>query len=226
MKVESPSADILAQLEELQLDPARPLIISDADEVLLRFMERLDHYLETKGLWIDLSSYALAGNIKSLSTNQPVEVPTLLDDFFNSQTAHIEPTKGAADALARLAQRAQIIVLTNLPLSEKPRRKENLVQHGMDYPVIVGNGLKGPAVAWLDAQIIDAPVFFLDDIPHNIDSAAQHAPDVHRIHFVADPRLGKLIGAAKGADTRIDVWSQAYEWIRTKIDSYDGRTMS
>ena len=225
MEADILSADILAQLQKLQLDPARPLIISDADEVLLRFLERLDYYLETQGLWIDLSSYALDGNIKSRSTNQPVKVPTLLDDFFNAQTAHIEPTKGAANALAQLAQRAQIIVLTNLPASEKTRRKENLARHGMDYPVVVGNGLKGPAVAWLNAQIIDAPVFFLDDIPHNIDSAATHAPDVHRIHFVADPRLGKLIGAAKGANTRIDVWSQAYEWIAHKIDEHDGRAM-
>ena len=42
----------------------------------------------------------------------------------------------------------------------------------MDYPVIVGSGLKGPAVAWLTRHI-DAPVFFLDDIPHNIDSVAE-----------------------------------------------------
>ena len=33
--------EIMRQLEAVALDPHRPLIISDADEVLLKFMERL-----------------------------------------------------------------------------------------------------------------------------------------------------------------------------------------
>ena len=41
---------IMSQLEALTLDPHRPLIISDADEVLLKFMERVEVYLESIGL--------------------------------------------------------------------------------------------------------------------------------------------------------------------------------
>ena len=101
-------------------------------------------------------------------------------------------------------------------------RIDNLASHGIDFPVVIGSGLKGPAVAWL-AQNMQAPVFFLDDIPHNIDSVAEHAPDVHRIHFIADQRLAKLIGPAKGASQRIDVWEEAYEWISDKINAHVGR---
>ena len=211
-----PAPEILSQLEMLDLDSKRPLIISDADEVLLRFMAQLEHFLEKRGLWIDLGNFAINGNIKSLETNQPVEFPDLIDEFFDAETRHIQPTSGAAQSLETLAVRAQIIVLTNLPAKNKQERIDNLNAHGMNYPVVVGSGAKGPAVAWLSARI-SAPVFFLDDIPHNVDSVAEYAPEVRRIHFVADPRLAKLIGPAKGATTRIDVWNEAYDWISREL---------
>ena len=212
--------EIMSQLEALTIHDARPLIITDADEVLLRFMERVEHYLDTQGLWIDLSSFALGTNIKSKDTNEPVKVPTLIDDFFAAETAHIEAADGAADALASLSEVAQIVVLTNLPAPHREQRISNLKGHGMDYPVVVNSGLKGPAVKWL-MQKTSGPVFFLDDIPHNIDSVAEHAPEVYTIHFVADPRLAKLIGEAEGATARIDVWAEAHEFIARKIAEYD-----
>ncbi|CAI8399070.1 MAG: Uncharacterised protein [Rhodobiaceae bacterium UBA7378] len=212
----SPAPEILAQLETLELDASRPLIISDADEVLLKFMAQLEHFLDKHGLWIDLDNYAISGNIKSRETNEPVEFPDLIDAFFDAETHAIQPTIGAAQSLETLAARAQIIVLTNLPAKNKQARIDNLNAHGMDYPVVVGSGPKGPAVAWLKEHIT-APVFFLDDIPHNVDSVAEHAPDVRRIHFIADPRLAKLIGPAKGATTRIDVWNEAYDWISQEL---------
>ena len=211
-----PAPEILSQLEMLDLDSRRPLIISDADEVLLRFMAQLEHFLEKRGLWIDLGNFAINGNIKSLETDEPVEFPNLIDEIFDAETRDIQPTSGAAQSLETLAARAQIIVLTNLPAKNKQERIDNLNAHGMNYPVVVGSGAKGPAVAWLRARI-SAPVFFLDDIPHNVDSVAEHAPEVHRIHFVADPRLAKLIGPAKGATTRIDVWNEAYDWISREL---------
>ena len=212
--------EIMSQLEALSLQKDRPLIITDADEVLLRFMERVEHYLDTLGLWIDLSSFALGSNIKSKETNEPVKVPTLIDDFFAAETAHIEAAHGAADALASLSELAQIVVLTNLPAPHREDRINNLKGHGMDYPVVVNSGLKGPAVKWL-TQKTSGPVFFLDDIPHNIDSVAEHAPEVHTIHFVADPRLAKLINKAEGATARIDIWAEAHEFIAGKIAEYD-----
>lgn len=212
--------EIMDQLEALELHPARPLIITDADEVLLRFMERVEHYLDTLGLWIDLSSFALGSNIKSKKTDEPVKVPTLIDDFFAAETAHIDAAHGAAEALASLSRMAQIIVLTNLPAPHRNERIANLKGHGMDYPVVVNSGLKGPAVKWL-TQKVSGPVFFLDDIPHNIDSVAEHAPQVHTIHFVADPRLAKLINKAEGATARIDIWAEAHDFIAGKIADHD-----
>lgn len=210
---------IMMQLEALELDPGRPLIISDADEVLLKFMERVEVYLESIGLWIDLQNFGLTNNIKSRATNEPVKVPTLIDDFFAAETPNIEAAEGAAASLASLSEKAQIMVLTNLPADHKQARIDNLKGHGMDYPVVVNSGLKGHAVKWL-ADKVNGPVFFLDDIPHNVNSVAEEAPDVHCIHFIADSRLQKLIGKADGATARFDTWVETHDWIAGKIDSH------
>lgn len=209
--------EIRSQLAEIDFDPDKPLIITDADEVLLRFMVALEKFLENEGLWIDLKSFAINGNIKSRATNEPVQRDNLIDDFFAAATRHIGAVDHAAASLEKLASQAQIMVFTNLPLQYKQERIENLRDHGMDYPVLVGSGLKGPTLAHL-ATKTRAPIFFLDDIPHNIDSARDHSPDIHRIHFIADPRLAELVAPAKGASTRIDCWKQAHDWISSQLN--------
>ena len=212
------SEEIINQCNELTLDPKRPLIISDADEVLLQFMVQFEHYLDTRDLWIDLQSFKLKGNIKYKNTDNPADVkmPDLLDSFFESETLNFQPVDEAVNSLTMLSQHAQIIILTNLPLAQRQQRIENLRNHGMDYPVIVGSGPKGPAVKWITANMT-APVFFLDDIFHNINSVADHAPKTHCIHMIADKRLRDMMGPADKASARIDDWPDAREWILQKI---------
>lgn len=212
------SQDIINQCAELDLDPALPLIISDADEVLLQFMVQFEHYLDRQELWIDLQSFKLNGNIKHKGTDDPADVnmPDLLDTFFEAETLNFQPVEEAVNSLTILSEHAQIIVLTNLPLAQRGQRIENLRGHGMDYPVIVGSGPKGPAVKWITSEMA-APVFFLDDIFHNIDSVADHAPDTHRIHMIADKRLRTMMGPAKKASARIDDWPEARAWILQKL---------
>ena len=214
------SEEISNQIETLELNPDRPLIISDADEVLLQFMRQFEIYLDRNDMWIDLSSFRLQGNIKYKGSDEAVDMTNrnIIDDFFAAETLNFSPVEGAAEALNALSKEAQIIILTNLPLAQKSERQINLSKHGMDYPVIVGSGLKGPAVKSLGEKI-NAPLFFLDDIPHNINSVAEYFPTSGRIHMIADPRLSKLIGAAEGASARIDQWQEAQAWILDKLVS-------
>ena len=214
------SEEISNQIETLKLNPNRPLIISDADEVLLQFMRQFEIYLDRNDMWIDLSSFRLQGNIKYKGSDEAVDMTNrnIIDDFFAAETLNFSPVEGAAEALNALSKEAQIIILTNLPLAQKSERQINLSKHGMDYPVIVGSGLKGPAVKSLGEKI-NAPLFFLDDIPHNINSVAEYVPTSGRIHMIADPRLSKLIGAAEGASARIDQWQEAQAWILDKLVS-------
>ena len=136
-------------VEGLKLDPARPLIICDADEVLLQFISGLERYLETQGCILDLTSFAIHGNVRRRDSGQAVaneDVTRFIAAFFENHTRTMDVVPGAAAALAELSARAQIIILSNLPEVARIARTENLADHGIDYPVIAGSGLKGATV--------------------------------------------------------------------------------
>lgn len=203
----------------LSIDPARPLIICDADEVLVQFMMGLERFLERNGYRLDLTSFRIHGNVvvRETGARAPDEdVTRLIGDFFASDTAHLDPVPGAARALQNLSRTAQVVVLSNLPDTAREARIGNLARHGMSYPVIAGSGPKGGIVARMITHM-SAPVVFIDDLPPHHASVATTTPHVHRLHFVADPRLAKLIGASPDAHARIDNWSEAEHWIRGRI---------
>ena len=100
--------DVLTQLETLQLVPDRPLIISDADEVIFAFVRGLEAYLLDNGHFMDLKSFAMRGNIRESETGEAVSaqvVKELINSYFLERTEQIEPVDGAAAALEALAQR-------------------------------------------------------------------------------------------------------------------------
>jgi hypothetical protein len=210
---------VIPQIDALTLTRGRPLIVSDADEVLLQFLVGLERYLETQGLWLDLTSFALTGNIRRRDTNEPVppsEMPALMDGFFVASTHELDVVPGAAEALDALSERAQVVVLTNVPLEQKAKREACLGAHGIPWPVIANKGLKGGAVRRLAARV-EAPVFFLDDIPHNLTSVAKAHMPTHLIHFIADPRLSQLLGPAKDSHFHTTEWSKARTFIEEKL---------
>ena len=201
------------------IDPARPLIICDADEVLVEFIKGLERFLARQDLLLDLVSFRIHGNVRHRQTGQTVEdarVTRLIDDFFASDTGHLDPGPGSAEALASLQQHAQVIILSNLPASARQSRAENLSRHGMAYPVIAGSGPKGDIVRPM-IEHMRAPVVFIDDLPPHHASVASVAPHVWRLHFVADTRLARLIGPSPHAHARLDTWPEAADWIRQAI---------
>jgi len=213
--------DVAPQIEALRLLRGRPLIVTDCDEVLMQFLVGLEAYLETQGLWLDLKSYALTGNIKRRDTNEaiaPSEMPELMKGFFATSTNALIAVPGAAEALKALSARAQVVVLTNVPFSERETRAKSLAAQGMDYPVIANKGLKGGAVRKL-ADMVEAPVFFLDDIPHNIASVAKAHEACHLLHFIADQRLAKLMGQAPESHFHTTDWRLAHDFIAARLDA-------
>jgi hypothetical protein len=213
--------DVASQLDDLRLVADRPLIISDADEVLVQFVAGLESFLHDQDLYYDISSFAITGNVRRQSDDEAVsgeKVQSLLKTFFKECTEHLPAVPGAAEALQALSNEAQVIVVSNVPVAQREARIRGLKKVGIDYPVIANIGLKGIVVREISSQI-DAPVYFLDDIPHNITSVAEHAADVHRIHFVADPRLARLIEPAADSHQRIDDWPSAQAYIRDHMRS-------
>ena len=91
----------------------------------------------------------------------------------------------------------------------------------MDYQVVANQGLKGPAVARL-AERVDAPVAFLDDIPHNIASVARAHEPTRRVHFIADERLAKLIPPAEHSHHHTTQWDEARAYLEAWLKECAG----
>jgi hypothetical protein len=200
------------------LAAARPLAIVDADEVLLRFVDGLDRFLRARGLYLDLASYRLHGNVKRIdddSAAPDIEVTALLDEF-RSDLDSLEPVEGARIALSAIAPPCDIVVLTNVTPAQASARLKNLAVNGFDYPLLVNSGLKGAAVKAL-ALRAGAPVFFIDDIPHHHASVAEAAPDVFRIHLIGDDRLKPLLPISPHAHLRAETWEDARAFIESKL---------
>lgn len=217
----APDPAVAEQIDALDLRSSRPLIITDADEVLFRFMAGLEAYLEREGYEIRLDSFAITGNVRERATGTPVtpeRMRALLDAFFAAETANLEPVPGAAEALAALAREADIVVLSNIPLAQREARAEALARHGMPYPLIANSGLKGAAARSLAARA-GRPVVFLDDIPHNLASVNRHLGDAHLIHFVADPRLRALVPAPEVPHHPSGDWAHAHDLIARIISA-------
>lgn len=213
-------APVAEQLAALSLRPGLPLVIADADEVLFYFMRGLERFLESQGLYFDWQSYALYGNIRRRDDESPVAAEALhplLEQFFAEATELLEPVEDAATSLARLAERCQVVVLSNVPLPARAARERALNRHGMAYPLIANSGPKGPAVAALTAMTA-GPAMFIDDIPHNHSSVAKMAPAVHRLHFIADRRLAALLGTAPDCHHRAESWLDIHDHIGVLLE--------
>jgi hypothetical protein len=195
------------------------LIVVDVDEVLAMFMRGFERFVGGHGLEMRIERFALFQNIFRPGESEHIDVAAgrrLFEAFFEADPHEIDPAPGAAEALADLARRASILILTNAPGSGRQARGRWLVEHGFDYPMIVNSGLKGPALAALSARTERATAF-IDDLLPNLDSVAADAPAVHTFQMVADERLRPLAFTAPERHQRIDEWPALKEAIEAAI---------
>jgi hypothetical protein len=201
-----------------RVQPGRPLVIVDADEVLLRFVDGFDRFLRRQGLFLDLTSYRLHGNVKRLDDQTAVldvEVTALLDEF-RADLDWLEPVEAAQEVLTALAPRATVVVLTNITPNQAVPRVRNLAALGLDFPLVANSGPKGPAVKALAGRAA-APAFFIDDIPQHLASTAEAAPDVFRIHLIGDERLKALLAPCAQAHLYAEDWRAAGAFIAEQL---------
>lgn len=200
--------ETLRDLEALALEPARPLVAVDCDEVMVHLARHLAEWLGRVGYRMELSRYQLEGSIFPAGSDEPVPFEgclELIDRFFAEETLHQRPIAGAREALARLAEAAQVVVLTNVPRHAAGLRRQNLAALGMGYPMVWNIGGKGRALAWLRARL-EAPVVFIDDSLRQHESAARRAPGVTRVHFVGVEHLRPLLPESPAAHHRAESW--------------------
>ena len=133
--------------------------------------------------------------------------------FFSTEMARQTLVPGALEALGRIGEVADIVILTNLIHEAHPLRVEQLANHGIAHEVVCNQGGKGiPARDIRDRHGAGTTVFVDDLAPHH-ESVARHAPEIWRLHMIAEPRLAKVTPAAPDAHARIDDWATASTWI-------------
>jgi len=207
------------QLDAIDIRPYRPLLISDADEVLFAFMAAFERYMEGQGAFFDWASYRLTGNIRRKTDQTALsasEVRDMIGSFFHDETRNIPPVAGAASTLEQLSRHMQIVVLSNLPHDLYDDRRHALVRHGMDYPLITNHGSKAPAVHALAART-RGQVVFIDDSPSHHREVAERSGDVRRIHFIGDARLSALLDPIEHSHYRARSWSDIKDHIEQHV---------
>ena len=139
---------------------SRPLVISDCDEVLLYMVAPFRDWLhESQGVRFEMVGNDFAGAMKYADGDTPVppeEIWRLLRGFFDTEMHRQTPIPGAVEGMARLAEHADVVILTNLTDERQLHRTEQLAAHGIHARVFTNQGPKGPALARIvaDAQLV------------------------------------------------------------------------
>jgi len=202
----------------------RPLVITDCDEVLLHMVTPFRDWLaQTQGIdfhWVgnDFSKalrYADSGELVEAK-----EIWRLLNLFFDHEMPRQGPIAGAVHAINTLAERADVVVLTNLMDHRQEARAQQLADHGIHARVFTNQGPKGPALRAILDEYQPSRAVFIDDIAQHLGSVAEVAPEVIRLHLCGEPLLAPHIvcGHAAGhAHARIDTWEHALPWLLEQL---------
>ena len=196
------------QLAQLHISPNKPLVISDVDEVVVHFIQNFEDYIANTGLSLKPGNPMELYHIYNTETGEAISASSafdLVNQFFVDRTRDMKAISGAIEGLTALSKDATVVMLTNLPHFAGDDRRANLAMLGLDFPVITNSGPKGPALLEI-ASRTKAPVVFIDDSQNFIQSAFDHAPHVHMIHFLHDERFAKFVPKLDFVSLRCDNW--------------------
>ena len=202
----------------------RPLVITDCDEVLLHMIAPFGDWLSaTQGVTFRMIGQDFSKAVTYSDSGEPVpteETWRLLNLFFENEMHRQTPIAGAHHAMERLAEQADVVVLTNLGDQFNAARTQQLADHGFNLKVYTNQGPKGPALARIIAEYRPSRAVFIDDIAQHHGSVAELSPDVHRLHLCGEPRLAPHIRCAHKAGqahARIDTWDEALPWLLDRL---------
>lgn len=209
----------LGLIEGLDLDPALPLILCDADEVLLQFALPFEGWLQERGYALDFKSFALFGNIRRHDDQSLVEgnqIHALVDQFLQHVVDHSKAVDGAIGCRSPSAKAGADGDCQQYPPYFAPAPGTGFGKNRHGFAGALQSWPQRPMVAHI-LRTHQAPAIFLDDLPQQHASVAEHADHVHRIHFVADQRLAGLVGPAPDSHHRIDRWPLCVDHIETHL---------
>jgi hypothetical protein len=198
----------------------RPLLVTDCDEVLLHMIAHFaDWVREAHGYTFDLTAPGFREALRDAS-GAPVEegrVWPLLAGFFDTEMHRQNLVPGAAEALAEIGRVADIVILTNIGDEYEAGRVEQLGRFDIRHRVLCNRGGKGRPLLELVEEMRPSATVFVDDLSVHHESVANHAPQVWRLHMIAEPRLAAHTPPAPHAHARIDAWADAVPWILGRL---------
>ncbi len=198
----------------------RALLITDCDEVLLHM---IGHFADWVADAHDLRFRLDATSFRDALTDRhggavaEERVWPLLDGFFQTEMHRQNVVPGAQAALSALSEQADIVILTNIGDDHRDGRVDQLARFGIRHRVVCNRGGKGRPVCALLDELRPSVAVFVDDLAVHHQSVANHAPEVWRLHMVAEPRLARTMPTAPDAHARIDDWTAAQAWIRDRF---------
>ncbi|NNM77406.1 HAD family hydrolase [Sphingomonas sp. ID1715] len=208
----------------------RPLLITDCDEVLLHMVSHFRTWLdEVHEVDFDLSAGDYSRAVRDRKTGDILardRTWPLLNGFFETEMHRQTLVPHAREALADLAEIADVVVLTNLLDQHQERRIAQLEAVGIQHRVLCNQGGKGTPVTALLEEYRPSAAVFVDDLALHHNSVARAAPQVFRLHMIAEPELAAIMPPAPDAHVRIDDWAEARHWIAARLTSgLDGSAM-
>lgn len=204
---------------------SRPLVISDCDEVLLHMVAHFKEWLEeSEGVRFELKGNNFGTAMRWADTGEPLEQKDIwrfLGGFFDTQMHRQLPIAGAIQGINRLAEEADVVILTNLNDDRRERRMRQLAEHGVHARVYTNQGPKGPALKAILDEFSPSKAVFIDDLPQHHQSAAETVPGVSRLHLCGEPMIAPHIDCAHEAGhahARIDRWDEALPWLLEELE--------
>jgi len=176
---------------------------------------------EAHGIDFAFESGNFGGSMTDKATGELVSVDRvwpLLDKFFRGEMHRQTIVPGAVEALGRIGEVADIVILTNLGDEAHPWRVDQLAKHGIAHEVVCNSGGKGVPARAIIERYRALRTAFVDDLAVHHASVAKHAPEVHRLHMVAEPRLAAAVPVAEHAHVRIDDWPTATGWLLERLE--------
>lgn len=205
----------------------KPLLITDCDEVLLHMVRHFGSWLdEAHDIEFDLSNHDWGRALRPRDGRvlEPHASWDYLNGFFPAEMARQTLVPHAREALAAIAEVADIVVLTNLQDHCHSHRVAQLADHGIVHRVVCNQGGKGRPVAALAEEHGASVVVFVDDLAQHHESVARAAPQVHRLHMVSEPLMAPHVPPAPHAHARIDDWREALAWIEARFAAREPAT--
>ena len=199
----------------------RPLLITDCDEVLLHMLVHFAEWLdEAHDLSFALDAPGFREAVREKASGAPVgeeRIWPLLSGFFESEMHRQNVVPGAVEALRAIGETADIVVLTNIGDDYQAGRIEQLARFDIRHRVLCNRGGKGRPVVELLDELRPSAAVFVDDLAVHHESVAKHAPEVWRLHMIAEPQVARHMPPAPHAHARIDAWDEAADWIGARF---------